>query len=305
MLYAMIDIGSNTIRLAIYQIKGAQVAMLMKKKHTVGLASYVKDGAMQQAGIDKAVEILQEFQGFLKALHISRVTAFTTAALRNAVNSREAVREVEARTGLSIEVISGEAEAEYDFLGATHNLTEKAGLLMDIGGASTELVYYEDKEIVKKASLGMGSLGYHTLYVAGLLPTAAECAAMRQAAEAAIREAKDFARISQVPICGIGGTFKGAVALYNSLYQMPKENFRMETGRLGYMIRRFQTEGIVPPDNAILLMKTVPDRMHTLLPGLIIAEAAAQYFESSMIAYSDSGVREGYIYKHIVNRKDS
>ena len=82
MLYAMIDVGSNTIRMAIYEIDGDRVEMLMKRKHTVGLASYVKDGYMMHQGIDKVVEIIQEYKNFLDEIGITRVTAFTTAALQ-------------------------------------------------------------------------------------------------------------------------------------------------------------------------------------------------------------------------------
>ena len=59
MLYAMIDVGSNTIRMAVYDIDGDRVEMIMKKKHTVGLASYVRDGVMQRAGIDKVARRLR------------------------------------------------------------------------------------------------------------------------------------------------------------------------------------------------------------------------------------------------------
>ena len=65
MLPAIIDIGSNTIRMAIYEIENGHIEMLMKKKHTVGLSSYLKDGVMQQEGIDRTVGILKEFRSFL------------------------------------------------------------------------------------------------------------------------------------------------------------------------------------------------------------------------------------------------
>ena len=99
MLYGMIDIGSNTVRMAIYRIEGTHVEMLMKKKHTVGLAAYLKDGVMQKQGIDKAVEILKEFRAFLLSFNITHVVAFTTAALRNAKNSAAAVGEIEGARG--------------------------------------------------------------------------------------------------------------------------------------------------------------------------------------------------------------
>ena len=60
MLYAMIDVGSNTIRMAIYEIEGDRVEMQMKKKNSVGLASYVKDGFMQRKGIDKVINSIDK-----------------------------------------------------------------------------------------------------------------------------------------------------------------------------------------------------------------------------------------------------
>ena len=152
MLYAMIDVGSNTIRMAIYEIESDRVEMLMKRKYTVGLAAYVRDGYMQQQGIDKVVEIIQDYRNFLDDLGITRVTAFTTAALRNAINGLDAVREISYRTRTNLTLMSGDDEATYDFIGATHNLDEDKGLLIDIGGGSTEIVYFNHREIQVKVS---------------------------------------------------------------------------------------------------------------------------------------------------------
>ena len=82
MIQAIIDIGSNTVRMAIYQIDSGRIEMLMKKKHMVGLAAYLKNGEMQQQGIDKLCEVLNEFKEFLSSFRITDITAFTTAALR-------------------------------------------------------------------------------------------------------------------------------------------------------------------------------------------------------------------------------
>lgn len=302
MLYGMIDIGSNTVRMAIYRIEGTHVEMLMKKKHTVGLAAYLRDGVMQQQGIDKAVEILKEFRAFLLAFNITHVVAFTTAALRNAKNSAAAVGEIERRTGLPIRVITGDEEATYDFIGATHDLNEDAGLLIDIGGASTEIVSYSAGKIEQKISLPIGSLAFRTKYVHGMLPTKAECQAMREEAEVTLRAATAFADVREASIAGIGGTFKGAAALYNALYEKPIDNVKMEAGRLKALIERFTDEHGINEAMTAMLMKTVPDRIHTVIPGLIIAEVLATRFHCKEITYSDSGVREGYIYSEVLNK---
>lgn len=304
MLYAMIDIGSNTVRMAIYDIEGDRVEMVMRRKHMVGLASYVKNEFMTQNGIDKAVEILTEFKDFISSFPIREYTAFTTAALRNAKNGREAVQEIEERTGMPVRILSGDEEATYDFIGATRNLVEDKGLLIDIGGGSTEIVYFKDREIVRKVSLPIGSLAFHTKYASEMFPSEAECKDMRAEAEATIGAAKEFQAIYHAQICGIGGTFKGAMALYNSMYGMRSKNNRMETRRIPDILRRFQRDCELTQQDTILLMRTVPDRLRTFMPGLIIADVLAKRFESGYILYSDSGVREGFIYSEILDKED-
>lgn len=302
MLLGMIDIGSNTIRMAIYLIEGSHIEMLLKKKHTVGLASYLKDNVMQPEGIDKAAEILNEFRGFLTTFQVTQVTAFTTAALRNAENSREAVAEIERRTGFSIRVITGDEEAEFDFIGATHNLQNDSGLLIDIGGGSTEIVSYRDRTIRYKTSLPIGSLGLRTRYVTELLPSASECLAMRSEAGRMIENLDMPVSMPETAVVGIGGTFKGATALYNAMFNQPASNVRMETRRFMTMISALQRDQGMTQELAILLMRTVPERIRTIVPGLILADVLARRFHGKVITYSNSGVREGYIYDQILGK---
>ena len=150
MLQAMIDIGSNTIRMAVYEIKDGHAAQVMKRKHTVGLSAYVRNGVMQEEGIRRAAEVVSEYRDFLAGMGVKNTIAFTTAALRNAKNSAEAVAALEARTGLSIRVISGEEEAAFDFAGAIHDLAADDGVIIDIGGGSTEIILYHERRVARK-----------------------------------------------------------------------------------------------------------------------------------------------------------
>lgn len=315
MLHGIIDIGSSTVRMAVYDIRGGDIEMLLKKKHVVGLAAYVKDGVMTQAGIDKAVEILAEFTGFLKCFHISRVAAFTTAALRNAKNSKEAVAEIERRTGLAIRVITGDEEATFDFIGATHAFGHQDGLLVDIGGGSTELVAFARGKIMQKVSLPLGATDFHARFSDDVLPTLAECRRMEEEAgrvladidryvtdakKTALGSAVSFNTLRADALAGIGGTFKSGLALYNAVYDMPMENLTIDARALPELIRRFTSDRDLPQDDVILLMRAVPDRLPTILPGLTIAHVVCQHFGATRITYSDSGVREGYIYSEII-----
>ena len=300
MIHGIIDIGSNTVRMAIYDIKGKQIDFLMKKKHMVGLAAYLKDNVMSKAGIDKVCEVLAEFKSFLEIFHITHIAAFTTAALRNCQNSEEAVGEIIRRTGIQVEIISGDMEAQYDFVGAIHNIEECSGVLADIGGASTELVAFEDGSIVNKISLPMGSLDFRTKYCSSVLPNEFEVRLMEEKAERILAEAVDFANLRCPMLLGIGGTFKGTCALYNGIYNADKKNLVMESGAIGEMIEHFARLQEIGYDDAVLLMKRVPDRINTVVPGMVIAKVLTEHFQCQKVTYSDSGVREGFIYTHLV-----
>ena len=301
MLQAMIDIGSNTIRMAVYQIKENQATQVMKRKHTVGLSAYVQGGVMQQEGILRASEVVGEYRDFLAGMGVKEVVAFTTAALRNAKNSAAAVAEIEKRTGVPIRVISGEEEAAFDFAGAIHDLAANSGVILDIGGGSTEIILYRARRVLQKLSLPFGSLSLKVAYVRGLLPTPEEAAAIRKKTAAAIEiVCCKLPFMRDVVACGLGGTFKGTSALYQRMYDVHEDDTRMEQQRFGEIIAHYVSDAPLAEEDAVRLMLAAPDRIHTLLPGLILADVLTQKLGCREVIYSDSGVREGYLYSEIL-----
>ena len=74
----------------------------------------------------------------------------------------------------------------------------------------------------------------------------------------------------------------------------------MEAGALEKMIQHFSQLEEIGYKDAVLLMKQVPDRINTIVPGMVIAKVLTEHFQCQQITYSDSGVREGFIYTHLV-----
>ncbi|MBR5908700.1 MAG: exopolyphosphatase [Schwartzia sp.] len=301
MLQAMIDIGSNTIRMAVYKIEDGHATQIMKRKHTVGLSAYVKDGVMQEEGVRRAAEVVSEYRDFLAGMGVENTIAFTTAALRNATNSAEAVAALESRTGLPIRVISGEEEAAFDFAGAIHDLASDNGVILDIGGGSTEIVTYRSRRVSRKWSLPFGSLSLKVAYVKDLLPTPEEAEAIRTEVFKAVNLfCCKLPPMRNTVACGIGGTFKGTCALYRMMYDLPEETTRMDPRRFGAMLAHYVSPTPPKEEDAVRLMLATPDRIHTLLPGLILADVLTEALNCREVVYSDSGVREGYLYSEIL-----
>jgi exopolyphosphatase/guanosine-5'-triphosphate,3'-diphosphate pyrophosphatase len=100
--------------------------------------------------------------------------------------------------------------------------------------------------------------------------------------------------------CGIGGTFKGTCALYRMMYDLPEETTRMDPRRFGAMLAHYVSPTPPKEEDAVRLMLATPDRIHTLLPGLILADVLTEALNCREVVYSDSGVREGYLYSEIL-----
>lgn len=109
-----------------------------------GLAGYVEDGQLSVEGIECACAALLKFRSVLQSLEIAHTSVFATASLRNISNTKLALSVIYAATGYSVDVLSGEEEALFGFAGAMQKLYLTSGAFLDIGGASTEVVTFED-----------------------------------------------------------------------------------------------------------------------------------------------------------------
>lgn len=302
-MYSVIDIGSNTIRLTVYQVQEGKAESVFHEKSTAGLAGYVTaKGRLTRAGIDRAVESLLRFRGILRNLNIPNVAVFATASLRNITNTDEALSVIEQATGFRVEVLSGEKEAMLDYIGATHFMPAADGMLVDIGGGSTELVFFCRGEVQRAVSMPLGSLNMYSKYVSHVLPTKSE----REKIERRVaRELKKLELPEQVcpVICGVGGTVRATGKYINTLQKLPAAN------RMVYLHTVQATlDGFRDESKATLqpLLKSAPDRIHTLLPGMTILCKIAKTFCSDTMVVSDYGVREGYLLSEVlrVERRD-
>lgn len=293
----IVDLGSNTIRLSIYHWEGRQFKLLMNKKEMAGLAGYIKDGVLSDRGILVACQVLSGFKALLENFDIRDIHVFATASLRNIVNTEDALDTIRAVTGVTVEVVSGSDEATLSFLGATvGGGAPDTGLLADIGGGSTELVAYEKGGITSGCSLPMGSLSLFTRYVTGLFPTREERHAIRDQVEAELERAKTQG-VRCAHLTGVGGTIRAAAKLCNDLSGAEQNNRTIPAEEI-----RALYKDLKKGDQATLrqILRIVPDRVHTILPGLAILCAVLKSYEVETVLVSPCGVREGYLLQRVM-----
>lgn len=291
-MYGIIDIGSNTIRLVLYDVQDGRIRPMLNKKITAGLAGYVKKGRMTEKGIKKLIEVLTEFSEILPYIQIKEIFCLATASLRNIENTDEVCTAVKIQCGFDIIVLSGEEEALYDYYGAMQSVNEPAGVVIDIGGGSTEFVFYMENSISKILSIPIGSLTAYSAYVKDIIPTVKERKEIESAMESAMSEI--FEKSPDV-ICGVGGSIRAAVKVYNEIFPtLPKG--RVQISSLASLLK------VRKDILAKAILKTAPERIHTFVPGLVLLCTIAQKWNIKELTVSTSGVKEGFLTEKLNER---
>ncbi|MDI9519033.1 MAG: phosphatase [Bacillota bacterium] len=293
-MYAVIDIGSNTIRLSFYRVSRGKIVALMNRKTVAGLVSYIdKDNNLTLEGVNTLIEVLTEHKVILKGLKQKHVYAFATASLRNIANSESVLKRVTEETELAIDLLSEEEEATFGYLGAVQSVTLKEGLYVDIGGGSTELVFFKRNKIIYSCSLGLGSLNAYVKFVSKLIPTKEEEKEIFKYFTSLLKEVPKIPDVNCDDICGVGGTIRASLRIQERLTRLKSNGYTINDlrnilDRKDYM--RYITN----------ILKTRPDRIHTITTGLIILNAIATFYDSKRIYISTYGVREGYLQDKIL-----
>ena len=298
MICGIVDLGSNTIRLSIYQYENGLIKLMLSKKSLAGLIGYVNDGVMNAKGIAKACSVLNNFKDITDHFKINNTFVFATASLRNIKNSEEVLKAIKAFTGFAVDVLSGEDEAKLDFYGALRTTELQTGLLVDIGGGSTELVYYEDETVLSAVSMPIGSFNLSLKHAPAIVPDNAGIKSIRQDVLAELGNLTQFNCGSNPDICGVGGTVRAARKIYNELFDASADNMVMETEKIAKILSYYKKNS-----RKVLkkVMQLAPDRIHTLITGMVILSTVSETFGAKRIVVSTCGVREGYLLKKVLD----
>jgi exopolyphosphatase/guanosine-5'-triphosphate,3'-diphosphate pyrophosphatase len=156
---AVIDIGSNSVRLVIYEGLTRAPTPIFNEKVLAGLGREVQTtGLLAQDAIDTALDALRRFRALCDILHVRRIWAIATAACRDARNGNAFIRQAERICRTSIKILSGTREANLTALGVVSGMHKPDGIVGDLGGGSLELVDVHGSRVRSGLTLPLGGL---------------------------------------------------------------------------------------------------------------------------------------------------
>jgi exopolyphosphatase/guanosine-5'-triphosphate,3'-diphosphate pyrophosphatase len=163
MRVASIDIGTNTILLLIAEVEGERVNPLFEMETVVRLGEGIqKNRILMNGAMDRGFQTLSQYLERCQAMEVQKFFAVGTSALREAKNSEVFLKLVKEKLNLSIEVISGEEEAQLSFLAVAKDLMDLKIpiLVVDVGGGSTEFILGRGNQVCQWISLPLGSVRF-------------------------------------------------------------------------------------------------------------------------------------------------
>lgn len=297
MRVAVVDLGSNTMRMSVYDEENGDFRIILSQKELIGLIGYAQRGILSEDGIVRVIETLRGFRATAQAVGAENFCCFATAGLRGVKNAESVVRRAAEETGTSIRIISGEEEARLDFTGAWRAAGADEGLMADLGGGSMEVVLYGPGGIENTISLPFGSLFLFKRYVAGIIPRKKELKKIRHFAGRELG-CLDWLGGCSSTCCLIGGTARAIGRLHRELAGRQREElqgYSFDAGDLRRLLR-----GVYGETGVKQLTRVVPERIHTIVPGLAVFIALVDAAGCKTVTISRNGVREGYLREYLL-----
>ncbi len=291
----IIDIGSNSVRLVVYEQtdEGAH-RVADSSKRSARLSERVdKAGRLSDAAIDELVDTIQHFQLICRHNHTEQIRTVATAAIRNAVNREDILRKIELACGLRIELLSGEQEAYYGFLGMINALQVKDGFLIDIGGGSTEVTLFRDRSIVSSVSFPFGCVSMNKRFGSSESLTDEGLRALEEVVLNAALKEPWLLESPGLPMIGVGGTVRALGKIHQAAVKYPfpqTHNYPItgqQTDELFDYMRR------LPVDKRRKVPGLSKDRVDVILPGLAILRVLFRTTKAVHYRICGAGLRDG------------
>jgi len=293
MRYAITDIGSNTIRMVVYDYNEGIYRNIMSKSETLGLFGYIENGILRDTGTVRLINVLLNFQICSNAINVDEFHCFATESLRAVKNSVEVLQIVNNTTRIDINIISGDDEALLDFEGFKNTLPLRSGLLIDMGGGSVELIKFDDKNPLNLTSIPFGSLSLYQDFVSDILPDKKETDNIRSFVRGQVSNV-DWLSVDSGKMCIIGGTGRAIASLHQEFFKRKEDlhGYTFAANDINSILTIFENK---PIEVSKMILKLNPNRIHTIIPGMIAFSEICESSGIETLTISNFGLREGYL----------
>nr|WP_283163315.1 Ppx/GppA phosphatase family protein [Sporolactobacillus mangiferae] len=299
----MIDIGSNSIRLVMIGIdRDYFFKELLNFKAVARLSNYIdQNEQLSRAGVNVLLSVLKRFKSIIeREANVSVVDAFATAAMRKARNRDAVLRRVRKETGINVRLLSGLKEAYYGYLAVVNATYVENGMTIDIGGGSTEVTMFRNRQLIHAHSFPFGAV---TLYRAFYEDGDPEAGTKLENYVRSKFSSLDWLSGNELPVIGIGGTARNLARIDQIQEHYPMVGLHQYTiprARLDMLTKKLAAMTVDERENMDGLSK---DRSDIILPAAAVINLLVNLNRGDHFMLSGAGLREGAFYEWVLGQR--
>lgn len=287
---AVIDVGSNSVRLVVYRLEGRAIWTVYNEKVLAGLGRDLqRTGRLSTEGIEVALAALRRFKALLDAIRPDAVYAAATAAVREARDGLAFAKQVKDETGIALNILSGEDEARYAALGVIAGAPDAGGVAGDLGGYSLELVRIQGRRPADRITLPLGPFALQAKDGAAVKTDDLHKAVARALQPVAAGFASDC-------FYAVGGAWRNLALLHMQMVRYPLEILHQYeiSAREACETARFVTRQSKSSLERIEGLSK--KRIETLPHAAVILEGVIEQLGVRTVQISAYGLREGLLF---------
>jgi exopolyphosphatase / guanosine-5'-triphosphate,3'-diphosphate pyrophosphatase len=291
--YGVIDIGSNSIRLVVYDDLSRAPFPRFNEKSMVALgAGLGADGRFSEDVITSAVDAVMRLDAIAKAMEVKRVDVLATEATRRAANGQDLIDAIRKKTGLKPRILTGEEEAHYTAFGVISGFFQPKGMVGDIGGGSLEVA----EVLVDRVGERMTSMPL------GAFPVSEKLKEGYGAAKTWVDGILDEnlpPLLTDPVFYAVGGGWRALARIHIAMNKMPisvVHGYELPTEELRSLAKRIAK---MSPDEVAELPDVPSRRIATLAASALVMPRVLRKLAPERVVFSAFGLREGWLYRQL------
>ncbi len=298
---AIIDLGSNSVRLVVVQIaEDGAYHQVEDIRESVRLAESLTEGkALSDKAMNHAVDTIKLFVSLCQELKVETIIPIATAATRMAPNREDFLKLLRQTSGLNFRILSGSEEAYYGYLGVVNTMHVGSAVSVDVGGGSTEIVRFEDRQLLNDGNFPLGTINLTERFDCD---QAMSVEALESMVEFLRQKFSSYPWIKSaqgLPVVGMGGTLRSL-----SRIDRKRKNYRPDRTQ-DYVLQKKDVKEILLQLAAMDAneRKAVPgvseDRADIIVAGISIVYALMEEGGFDTLVTSGTGLRDGLLFEYL------
>lgn len=291
--YAIVDIGSNSVRLVVYDQLGRAPLPRFNEKSLCRLGDgLAQTGAIAAEGFGRTIEAVRRFRAIADAMGVTRIDVTGTEAIRRASNGPDLAAAIATESGFKVRILSGAEEARFAALGVISGFFRPTGLVGDMGGGSLEIAAALDDQVGESwVSLPLGALPVEAMLAEGLSEAKRRIDGLLQ---------KSFPPSLRQPVFyAVGGGWRAIAKAHMEAVDAPVKVVH------GYSLATADARGFaksllkLSPARLAAAPGIAPRRIRTLPAAALALDRVLRHLTPERVVFSALGLREGFLYAQL------